>query len=208
MLYVGTPELRGDISRYQESFNLLELLAVRGRLPRAPTLRRWLTSVGPEFVFATRLPRQLFSRPEAEQREMLAYAGELNEILKARFSVLSTPAQVTPAPRNRALVSRILGELSSTGTRACWEPSGVWEDAEAETLAGDCGALLVRDVSRDPAPAGPTVYTRVLRLGRGSRVGAGTAAALLEATEAAEDVYVVIEGDGAKQVARLLQAEP
>ncbi len=51
-LHIGQSALYGDISRYAQRFNLLELRAEPGRLPKPATLKRWLSAVPEGFRFS------------------------------------------------------------------------------------------------------------------------------------------------------------
>jgi hypothetical protein len=86
-----------------------------------------------------------------------------------------------------------------------WEPRGVWTDEDAEATASDLGVVLVRDLAEYEPPPGPIVYTRLLALGRNSRIGAGTIERVAERIEGAEEAFVIAEGLGAVGLAKQLR---
>jgi hypothetical protein len=64
----------------------------------------------------------------------------------------------------------------------------------------------VRDTAEHDAPPGPLVYTRLLSLGRNSRLGSGAIERVSERLVDAEEAFIVIEGDGPGGVAKRLRA--
>jgi hypothetical protein len=65
--------------------------------------------------------------------------------------------------------------------------------------------VLVQDVAREmPLPA-PVLYARLLALGRGARIGFGQADRVAERALCFEEAVIVVEGNGARQVAKSLR---
>ena len=58
-LYIGQSSLRGALVKYSNRFNLLEVRAELGRLPRPTMLRRWRDEVPSDFVFSIMLSREV-----------------------------------------------------------------------------------------------------------------------------------------------------
>jgi uncharacterized protein YecE (DUF72 family) len=203
-LHVGTDSLRGDITGYARRFDLLELSAERGRLPRVQRLADMRRAVGDEFVFSVRLPRTLAEQePGAERDAALAYAGEVVRALRADLVVLQTPPSVRPSPRNRRRLQELAERLTPLAKLA-WEPRGLWEAEDSESFARELSAVLVRDVSREDAPSGPELYTRIRALGR-SGVSLDALGRAAEAALPCDVAWVVIEGDGAARAASSLR---
>lgn len=203
-LHVGTDSLRGDIAAYARRFDMLELLAERGRLPRVQRLAEMKRAVHERFVFSLRLPRAVASLEwNAEAEAAVGYAVEVADVLGAEFLVLQTLPAVMPSARTRRRLIELAARLPSS-RKLCWEPRGLWQEEESEEVAAEMGAVLVRDVSREPAPEGPTLYTRLRALGR-SGVSLDAIARTAEAVVSASLACVVIEGDGAARAATSLR---
>lgn len=203
-LHVGTDSLRGDIAAYARRFDLLELLAEKGRLPRAGRLAEMKRAVHERFVFSLRLPSAVASLEwSAEAESAVGYATEVADVLGAEFLILQTPPAVMPSARTRRRLVELAARLPRS-QRLCWEPRGLWQAEESEDVASEMGAVLVRDVSRELAPGGSTLYTRLRALGR-SGVSLDAIARTAEAVVSASLACVVIEGDGAARAATSLR---
>lgn len=205
ILRVGQPALRGDVARYARHFDLLELRAEPGKMPRAARLSEWRERVPETFVFSVLMPRTVCALEEtAEATDALARALRAADALHARWLVLQTPPSVTPSTRNKkriaATIEALLGKYP-----VAWEPRGMWEDDDAEALAQVMGATLVRDIARSDAPDAPVVYTRLRGLGDGGTVRTGAIEHAAELLEGRDEAYVLIEGSGAVRAARLLR---
>jgi uncharacterized protein YecE (DUF72 family) len=207
MLFVGQSKLRGDLARYARSFDLLELAAEPGQLPRVKKLEGWPELVGERFVFSLRLSQRTWQYDPAQSKQLTEHTKAVAAALKARFVVVQTPASATPTTRNRSRLGELQSSLAEAGVQVAWEPHGLWEADEAVGWAEQLGLVLVRDLSRDEAPPGSTVYTRLLALGESSRVRSGDAQHVAEQVASRQQVYVVMEGDGARQAAQLLRQE-
>ncbi|MBI3207241.1 MAG: DUF72 domain-containing protein [Myxococcales bacterium] len=203
-LHVGTDSLRGDIAAYARRFDLLELLAEKGRLPKKARLAEMKRAVHEQFSFTVRLPASVSTLEwNAEAEAGLAYALDVSGVLGAEILVLQTPPSVMPSARNRRRLVELRQRLP-VGRALAWEPRGLWDDEVAEAAAHEIGAALVRDVSREPAPEGDTLYTRLRALGR-SGVSLDALARTAEAALGAQLACVVIEGDGAATAATRLR---
>lgn len=199
-LHVGQAALQGGIRRYP--FDLLELL-VEPNLPQPKKLATWVEA-NPSRVFSLRLPPELV-QPGGQQAELLERIGRAREALAASWAVLTTGPTTTPTARNRGLLADLVEKLRRPDLRLAWEPRGMWAPEEAQAWAEDLGVTLVRDLSRDEAPEGPVIYTRLRALGFGTRVGARAVERLAERLEGADEAYVIMEGQGALRAATLLR---
>lgn len=197
-LFVGQAALVGGIRRYP--FDLLELL-VDSSLAQDKKLAEF-RAAKPNCAFSLRLPPAALQPGQEALGERAVRAARS---LGARFIVVTTGPNTTPTARNRELMSRLFDSLRSDAWRLAWEPRGVWSEAEAERWAAEFGVSLVRDLSRDDAPAGDVVYTRLRALGFGARVGQTAIERVAERVEGASEAYVVIEGEGAQRAATLLR---
>src|SRR5687768_16960971 len=134
-LHVGQAALRGDIARYARRFDLLELRAEPGKLPRAKVLRDWAKAVPENFVFSVVLPRIVGTlEPQPALDSALEQALSSAEALSAAWLVLPTPASVTPSSRTRRRLAEMLERLPRDKRRVAWDPHGIWEDEETDRL--------------------------------------------------------------------------
>ncbi len=205
ILRVGQPALRGDVARYARVFDLLELRAEPGRVPRTARLAEWRARVPEAFEFSVVLPRIACALDASQEAaDALARALRAAEALRAGWLLLQTPASVTPGARNRKRLAAVVEPLLAS-RRVAWDPRGVWEDDDAAAFAQELGVVLVRDLGRSDPPDGPVVYTRLRGLGDGGAVRAGAVERAAEALADRDEAYVVIEGAGAVRAARLLR---
>lgn len=201
-LHVGTSTLTGGIEKYATRFDLLELRAELGRLPRVSRLGEMRKTVGPDFVFSVVLPRSVSTLESGHDKE-LAYALEVANALSAQWLLLRTEATIMPSARTKKRLSDLLGSLDRQ--RLCaWEPSGVWEEREAVALASELGVHLVRDASREELPPGEVAYTRLRALGRTS-ISLDALERVAERILDRETACVVIEGEGVARAAQSLR---
>lgn len=205
-LHVGQAALRGDIARYARRFDLLELRAEPGKLPRAKVLREWAKAVPPQFVFSIMLPR-IVGTLDAQPALDAALEGALAsaDALGAGWLVLQTPASVTPNSRTRRRLAALLERLPRDKRRVAWDPRGIWEEEETEALAAELGVCLVRDLSRQPPAPGSAAYCRLVALGEASRVRMGAVEQVFENLSEFDEALVVIEGEGAVRAAQTLR---
>lgn len=204
-LHVGQSALHGDIARYARRFDLLELRAEPGRLPKPATLRRWLTQVPEGFRFSVMLPRVVSSLASGDASEAaLDYALDRARALEAAWLVLQTPASVMPGARSPRLLADLVERLAGEW-RIAWEPRGVWEEDEAEELAASLGVHLVRDLTRSEPPSGAVLYTRLLALGEAVELRAAAVESLAERLLGHSEAWVVVEGRGAARADRMLR---
>lgn len=205
-LHVGQAALRGDIARYARRFDLLELRAEPGKLPKLKVLREWAKVVPERFVFSVMLPRIVGTlEPQPELEEALGSALSTADALSAKWLVLQTPPTVMPSSRTRKRLAELVQRLAGTKRRVAWDPRGVWQDEETNGLAEELGVVVVRDLTRQEPGLGDTAYCRLVALGEASRVRSGAVERLFENIVNFEDAYVVIEGDGAVRAAQLLR---
>jgi uncharacterized protein YecE (DUF72 family) len=206
MLFVGQASLQGDIARYAQHFNLLELHTEPGRLPKPAGLRKWVDSVGDGFAFSLRVPAKIWSADDAESETLIDYVHTVAGTLKPAVCLLQTPATATPTARNKARIAELCQRLRKPETLLAWEPRGIWQADELEELADSLDVLLVRDLSRDEEVAlGSTVYTRLLALGDATHVRSGVAFDVAEKLADSERAFVVMEGTGAKGAAKIMR---
>jgi uncharacterized protein YecE (DUF72 family) len=204
-LFVGKHQLEGDIARYASRFNMLEVRADTTNLPRGAKLADWKKRVPAAFAFSVVLPRAV-GQFESSQLE-LGRTLELAEALSAKWLLLQTPSSVGPSARMRERLTKLFEAVEHDDRRLAWESRGVWEDDQIEVFAAEHGVTVVRDVTRAEAPLGDCVYTRLLALGDGVQVRSSAATHVAEAIADRKEAFVVIEGHGAENAAKLLRQE-
>lgn len=204
-LFVGRNAHEGDIARYAQRFNFLELRADATNLPRGNKLAEFRKRVPAEFVFSVVLPKAagLLQTSDVELGRTL----ELSDALSAKWLLLQTPSTVAPSTRTRDRLSKLFERLEHDDRRIAWESRGVWEDDQIEEFAAEHGVHVVRDVSRALPPIGESLYTRLLALGDGVHIRSNVTNHVAEAIAEFEEAVVVIEGQGAEGAAKLLRQE-
>ncbi len=192
-LFVGLSSHRGSIKRF--GFDLLEM-PVSSSLPKVKTLRE-LRAQRPNLKFSLRVHPD--SLQVGADHPDIAKTAAAADALNAAVIVLATGPRFSPIRRNIETLRKIVAELSAEGREIAWEPRGVWAPEESEKLAAELGVLLVRDLTREAAPAlATTIYTRLLPFGTGARVSQNSIETLAQHLEVADVAYVVVQGDGAK----------
>lgn len=204
-LLVGLPSLKGDLQKYKNRFDLVELRPVDASTPRPSTLRKWRKAVPPGFVFSVVLPRvvgELASGKEFD--EALARALEAAAVLEARCVVLQTPASLRPTASNRKKLAALFERLPAEGVVRCWEPAGIWERDDIVATARAAKVIPVFDVAREAPPPGPIVYTRLRALGKSASLGAATIERIADRLRGRREVFLVVEGSRAAQIKNAL----
>ncbi|HEY3235054.1 MAG TPA: DUF72 domain-containing protein [Polyangiaceae bacterium] len=207
-LRVGLSSLRGELARYAERYDLLELRADPQRLPRLAELRRYKTRVGTRFVFAVALPSSIGElNAQPGSNPALSYALTVADALEASWLLLQTPASVSPSDSCRRRLADLLKGLRDSRRRIAWEPRGVWDPEQAARFSQELGVALVCDLTRVPPPPGITasssgvVYSRFLSLGSARIRGAALERAA-ESLRGFREAYVVMDGPDAARSAR------
>lgn len=213
--HIGAKHLRGAIAAYAKRFDLLE---VRASLPGpgessdgAPgpalaTLRRWRKSVPPHFEFSVVAGPQLsrVKASDALEREFEAASGAI-DALQARCFVLRTPPDVTPSSLWRDRIGKIVARFPRDVTNFVWEPSGLWETADAAAQARQWGIVLALDPAKEPVPPGPVAYLRLRALGETQAFGPIALERIVNAVGARREVFAIIETDTAPVEAKRLR---
>jgi len=205
-LRVGRSGYFGDVARQAERFDLLEVRAEPGTLPRPSRLRDLRQNAPERCVFSVALSRKAASlAPGAEAQRAVEEAVKVAQGLQAAWLLLSTPASFAPSARARRRLGEFVAPLVQGPWRVGWEPAGVWEEQDAVRLASELGLSLVRDVGRNDPPPGDVVYARVRALGTGGRLGEAEAERVALRLAGRADAYVVLPAAGAAGGARLLK---
>ncbi len=194
-LLVGLPALVGDIKKYKERFDMVELRPVDTAMPKLATLRAWRRSVPPGFVFSVVLPRAVGElAPGAAFDAALAQALEVATAVEARCLVVATPPSVRPTQTNRKRLAALLERLPREGVVVAWEAAGLWETEDLWSTARAAGVVPVLDAAREVLPPGPIAYTRLRALGKGAAIGAATVDRVADRLRGRREAFVVVEG--------------
>lgn len=205
-LHFGLPRLNGRLPEYQKAFDFLEI-PCEPSPPTAKHLARLRREAKEGFEFGLVAGKALTELGTgAPDALLLEGTRRAAEALGARWLLLRTPASAGPSARTRTKLARLVEALSGVATGLAWEPRGMWTDAELVSVASELGLTLVRDLAEQDAPPVEVVYTRLLALGRNTRLGSGAIERVTERLAEAREAYVVIEGDGARGVAKRLRA--
>lgn len=187
-IHVGVPELRGKLERFPFSF--VEIQASqsipRGRVLKAIALAR------PDLTIALRTAADVLLGTDPEGIEKIARASA-----RAAFVVLPTTHRTGPTKENLRRLSQVADRLRSDTTRVAWEPHGIFEPEEEERWAREAGVVLVRDLTRSPAPPGPTGYARIRAIGTSARPSSHHIDILVDALATYDEAFLIVEGPGA-----------
>jgi uncharacterized protein YecE (DUF72 family) len=212
--HIGAKELRGAIAPYAKRFDLLEVRVTIGApgieatapVPSLATLRRWRKSVPPHFDFAVIAGPHLsrVKTSAAGDRELDAARAAI-DALQARCFVLRTPLDVTPSALWRDRIAKVIDRFPRDVTHFVWEPSGVWEAADAAAQARSWQIVLAVDPARDPVPQGPVAYLRLRALGETRSFGPVAIDRIVRAVGVRREVFAIVETDSALLEAKRLR---
>ncbi|HTQ08377.1 MAG TPA: DUF72 domain-containing protein [Polyangiaceae bacterium] len=203
-LHFGLPSLKGGLAGYAKAFDVLELRCDPA-LPSAKHLGRLRREAPEGFNFVLVAGRALAELTGTVPPELVEATRRAAETIGARFLLLRTPASAGPSARTRARLARLAQELAGAAAALAWEPRGAWTDEEVVEVASELELTLVRDLAEQEPPPSPVVYTRLLALGRNSRLGSGAIERVAERLEGVEEAFIVIEGEGGAGVAKRLR---
>lgn len=185
------------MSKYQQSFDMVELRTDAIGAPRRATVRGWRKAVNPTFTFSVVLPRVVGELGEgAEVDKKLGEAVELATLVEARCMVLQTPPEVRPTKVNRERLKALAARIARPSVVLCWEPSGLWEPAEIFSTAKAMNAIAVVDATETTLPQGNSVYTRIRSLGGRRTVSARGIASIAEQLQGRREAWVIVEDKG------------
>jgi hypothetical protein len=192
-LHVGVGSFRGSVSRF--AFDLLEL-PVSPTLPRPKTLAEYRRE-RPDLEITLRLHPDVLTRSGPEHPDV-ARALAAAQAASSRFIIAPSGPTFSPTAGNRARLAALAGTIRAGGAELGWEPRGLFAAEEAQAWAEEAGAFVVTDLTRESGMGGPLIYTRLLPLGLGARVGLSSLETLVERLEGCEEAFVVVGGEGAK----------
>ncbi len=175
---------------------------LRPPLPSPKTLAGWRKEAPEGFTFAAVAPPTLYGDPTWPLRDEARTRSELDRMmnnakaLAARVVVFRTPMAVTPGSvalrRLQATLERAR-KLAPEGSLVVWEPSGLWEHAEAVTAVRDQGVTVACDPLHTTLGDQPLVYGRLRGLGVEQRYDAAKLEDLVAALAGTPEVYVVFQ---------------
>lgn len=213
--HIGAKQLRGAIAAYAKHFDLLEVRVTSPTAgesadgapgPSLATLRRWRKAVPPHFDFAVVAGPHLSRVKQSEAASLeLEAARAAIDALQARCFVLRTPPDVTPTSLWRDRIAKWVDQFPRDVTNFVWEPSGVWETADAAAQARQWGIVLALDPAREPVPPGPVAYLRMRALGETQSFGPIALERIVNAVGVRREVFAVLETDSAIAEAKRLR---
>jgi uncharacterized protein YecE (DUF72 family) len=204
-VHVGQASLQGGLQRYAKAFDLLEVKC-DPTPPSARHLKRLRSEAPEDFVFSLVAGRALSDLAQSEpDAKVVSATHDAAQALGARFVVVRTPASVQPSARSRARLGRLVQALEGAAEGIAWEPRGIWSAEEMVAVAEELDLTLVRDLAEHEPPPGDIVYTRLLGLGRNTRIGSGAIERVGERLEDATLGFVIVEGQGGVAVAKALR---
>jgi len=204
--HVGLATLEGDLERYAEKYDLLELRPGDAAVPKPATLRAWRRKVPPSFVFSVVFPKSVSElKPSAALDAALEQALAVAREVEARCLVIATPPSITPTELNRKRLGALVERIPHDAVTLAWEPRGIWEMDEAAELADKLGLVLVVDAAREQPPKGSVAYFRLRGLGESTRLSPAIVDKVADELVSRREAYVVIESHGPLAVAESLR---
>ena len=203
--FVGETRLPKNFKRYARQFPLLELDCEPGNVPGKARLAACAEAAPQGFVFSLVVPSRVASlEPGPDFDKAVKAAQGVARLLSAKWWVVRTPAEVRPTRRSREALAALVQRLSDGGMRVAWEPRGVWDEVAAAEAAAAVGAVFVQDIAREVPQPGRVLYSRLLAIGKGSRVGLSLADLIAERVRPFDEAFVVVEGQGARDIVQAL----
>jgi uncharacterized protein YecE (DUF72 family) len=205
MAFVGETRLPKNFKRYARQFSLLELDCEPGTVPGKARLAAVAEAAPEGFVFSLVVPSRLASLESGPEFEASFKAAQnVARLLGAKWWVVRTPAEVRPTRRSREALGALVQRLGDGGMRVAWEPRGVWDENAAGDTAASIGAVFVQDIARELPRPGRVLYSRLLAVGKGARIGLSLADLIAERVRPYEEAFVVVEGQGAREIQQAL----
>jgi uncharacterized protein YecE (DUF72 family) len=203
--FVGETRLPKNFKRYARQFSLLELDCEPGSIPGKARLAAVAEAAPEGFVFSLVVPSRLASLesgPDVEASWKAAQSAA--RLLGAKWWVVRTPAEVRPTRRSREALGALVRRLGEGGMRVAWEPRGVWDENAAADTAAAIGAAFVQDIAREVPRPGSVLYSRLLAVGKGARIGLSLADLIAERVRGYDEAFIVVEGQGARDIQQAL----
>ena len=196
LVRVGCAGLPSGVSRasYFERLDLLETDVTFFEPPREVALRRWRSEAPQACAFST-IAWQLVTH-EADTPGYARLLHPLDPALRAQVGgfrdtpavrdawaktvtgaralgaevvLLQTPPAFSPSEANRTALRRFFSEIATdrAGLTIAWEPTGLWEPAQASMLANELELVYALDPLQleVPPPDEPKAYFRIHGLG-------------------------------------------
>jgi uncharacterized protein YecE (DUF72 family) len=206
--HVGLPNLQGELQKYAERYDLLELHAGDASVPRPSTLRAWRKKVPPSFAFSVVFPKSVAElRPGSALDDGLEQSLAVARAVEARCLVLATPPSITPTELNRKRLRALVERIPHDAVTLAWEATGIWEREEADAFAAKLGVVSVVDAARERAPKGPIAYFRLRGLGESARLSPAAVDKVTAELKDRREAYVVVETAGAFGIAQALRQQ-
>lgn len=212
--YAGAQLDRGPGRKYVEKLAFAEI-APAEPFPRAATIRGWQEAMPSGFVSSFVVPpsaRRSTKGPfrfDDAMRAALDRAREAADLLRARFVVVPTGAELTTGQRDRDLLAAWLEAFAAPeGRTLVWHPSGLWDREIALPVARKLGVLLAFDPVEEEPPEGSVIYGRLRAFGARTRISETMLLDVLDAVQSsdADEAFVAIESPRSfKEANRLVE---
>jgi uncharacterized protein YecE (DUF72 family) len=164
MITIGCAGFPVPATRYFREFGFVEVQNTHVAAPVAGTIRRWRREAPSGFGFALMAPREIGQEgfregkvTETALKAMVSVAKELDAVT----AVFSAPLDFSASRGNKGAVKDFLAGVKKRFKRVVWEPPPSWDADEAQSIAGECGAVAARDPLASGTIPGEFAYYRL-----------------------------------------------
>ncbi len=164
MITIGCAGFPVPATRYFKEFLFVEVQETHVAQPGTGTIRRWRREAPPGFSFALLAPRDIGQEGFRDGKVTETALGNLTDVaqeLDAHTAVFVAPPDFTASRSNKTAVKEFLAAVKKKFKRIVWEPPGAWVADDAQTLAGESGAVAARDPLASGSSPAPFAYYRL-----------------------------------------------
>ncbi|CAN5229694.1 DUF72 domain-containing protein [soil metagenome] len=148
MIVVGCAGFPVPATRFFKEFSFVEIQETHLAIPGIGTVRRWKREAPPGFEFAMLAPREIGQEgfkegkvTETALKNVLSTGGELG----ATTAVFVAPTDFPTGRTSKGAVKEFLVSVRKKFDRVVWEAPLTWDVKDADSVAGDSGAIIARD---------------------------------------------------------------
>jgi uncharacterized protein YecE (DUF72 family) len=171
--YFQIPGLK-SLEAYSRIFNFVEVNSTFYRIPSVKLVKSWRNRVSNEFEFAVRCHKDVTHKyqmePIEEAQKTFNTMTDICNILKARFLVLETPAEINFNAKKIDEARNFFESVDHKGIKLVWEVRqnrGESLPYDLLRLMGDQGIVQCVDLSKEnPAVKSDMLYSRVFGKGQ------------------------------------------
>ncbi len=164
MITIGCAGFPVPATRYFKEFLFVEVQETHVAQPGTGTIRRWRREAPPGFSFALLAPRDIGQEGFRDGKVTETALGNLTDVaqeLDAQTAVFVAPPDFSASRGNKTAVKEFLAAVKKKFKRIVWEPPGAWVADDAQTLAGESGAVAARDPLASGSSQSPFAYYRL-----------------------------------------------